>query len=47
MFGLSPDETAYEKHITDLEGRLAVYEQILSKQRYVAGDVHLSTPIAL
>lgn len=38
--GLGRDEAAYEKHMVKLEQSLGVYEKILSKQRYVAGDVY-------
>ena len=33
-----PDE-AFEKHIADLSGKLDVYDKILSKQKYLLGDV--------
>ena len=37
--GLQPDKEAFEKHIAALALKLDVYEKILSKQKYVAGDV--------
>ncbi|KAF8333881.1 glutathione S-transferase [Amanita rubescens] len=36
--GLEIDEAQVTKHITALGGRLDVYEKILSKQKYIAGD---------
>jgi len=36
--GLTPDKEAYEKHISDLSGKLDVYDQILSKQKYLVGN---------
>jgi len=36
--GLQPDKEAFEKHIAALVLKLDVYEKILSKQKYVAGD---------
>jgi len=38
MRGLQPDKEAFEKHIAALALKLDVYEKILSKQKYVAGD---------
>ena len=43
MKGLSPSE-AYEKHIADLSGKLDVYDKILSKQKYLLGDVRRFLP---
>lgn len=37
--GLQPDKEEFEKHIAALALKLDVYEKILSKQKYVAGDV--------
>ena len=37
--GLTPDKEVYDKHITDLSGKLDVYDKILSKQKYLLGDV--------
>ena len=42
--GLTPDKEAYEKHIADLSGKLDVYDQILSKQKYLAGNVREFLP---
>jgi len=36
--GLTPDKEVYEKHIADLGLKLDVYDKILSKQKYIAGD---------
>jgi glutathione S-transferase len=41
MRGLQPDKEAFEKHIAALALKLDVYEKILSKQKYVAGDVRV------
>jgi glutathione S-transferase len=35
---LETDEAQVTKHVTALSGRLDVYEKILSKQKYLAGD---------
>ena len=37
--GLTPDQEVFEKHIADLSGKLDVYDKILSKQKYLLGDV--------
>ena len=37
--GLQPDKEAFEKHIATLALKLDVYEKILSKQKYAAGNV--------
>jgi glutathionyl-hydroquinone reductase len=37
--GLAFNKEAYEKHIADLSGKLEVYEKLLSKQKYLLGDV--------
>ena len=37
--GLDPDKEAFDKHIADLSGKLDVYDKILSKQKYLLGDV--------
>ena len=37
--GLAPNKEAFEKHIADLSGKLDVYDKILSKQKYLLGDV--------
>ncbi|KAF9223930.1 glutathione S-transferase-like protein [Gyrodon lividus] len=36
--GLQPDELAVAKHLADLNAKLDVYEVILGKQKYLAGD---------
>ena len=33
------DNEVFDKHIADLSGKLDVYNKILSKQKYLAGDV--------
>lgn len=43
MFGLTPDDAAFERHIKALDERLEVYDQILSKQKYIAGEVRASS----
>ena len=30
---------AFEKHMSDLSGKLEVYDKVLSKQKYLLGDV--------
>ena len=35
---LAPDEAQVKKHVDTLSTKLDVYEQILSKQKYIAGD---------
>ena len=37
--GLTPDNEIVEKNIADLSAKLDVYDKILSKQKYLAGDV--------
>ena len=37
--GLPPNKEAFEKHIADLSVKLEVYEKVLSKQKYLLGDV--------
>ena len=39
--GLAPNKEAFEKHISDLGGKLDVYDKVLSKQKYLLGDVSL------
>ena len=39
MRGLQPDKEEFEKHIAALALKLDVYEKVLSKQKYIAGDV--------
>ena len=36
--GLTPDKATFDGLIAQLEPKLDVYEQILSKQKYLAGD---------
>jgi glutathione S-transferase len=42
MDGLEPDLPEYEKQIDLLDKKLDVYDAILSKQKYLAGDVRFS-----
>ena len=37
--GLEPNEAIYDKAIADLNKQLDVYDKILAKQKYLAGDV--------
>jgi hypothetical protein len=39
MRGERPDKEVFDKHIAALELKLDVYEKILSKQKYAAGNV--------
>ena len=39
MRGEQTDKEAFDKHIAALALELDVYEKILSKQKYLAGDV--------
>ena len=41
---LTPDQAVLDQHINDLSGKLDVYEQILSKNEYLLGDVSLFLP---
>ena len=43
--GLDPDKEAFEKHIADLSGKLDVYDKILSKQKYLLGNVREFLPV--
>ncbi|KAF8881353.1 glutathione S-transferase [Infundibulicybe gibba] len=36
--GLTPDQAKVDEHIALLSGKLEVYDQILGKQKYLAGD---------
>lgn len=36
---LNPDKEVIGKHVADLGGKLDVYEKILSKQKYLLGEV--------
>ena len=42
--GLTPVSEAFEKHIADLSEKLDVYDKILSKQKYLLGDVRQFLP---
>jgi len=37
--GIETNEALYEKAIADLAEKLDVYDKILAKQKYLAGDV--------
>ena len=37
--GLTPDKEIIDKHVADLSAKLDVYDKILSKQKYLLGDV--------
>ncbi|KAF9001534.1 hypothetical protein BDQ17DRAFT_1358379 [Cyathus striatus] len=39
--GLEPDQAAVERHLSALDAKLDVYEQILGRQKYLAGNVRL------
>lgn len=39
MFGLETDQAVFDKLIDDLSSKLDVYDKILSKQKYLAGNV--------
>ena len=39
FYGISTDEAKAAEHQSTLEEKLKVYDVILSKQKYVAGDV--------
>lgn len=41
MRGLSTNEELVQSYLTTLNAKLDVYEQILSKQMYIGGDVSL------
>ena len=43
FYGLTPNQAAFDELIATLDKKLDVYDQILSKQKYVAGEVHLSS----
>ena len=42
LHGLTINEDTFDELIGDLDKRLDVYDQILSKQKYVAGEVRFS-----
>jgi len=37
--GLETDPVVLAKHLENLSGKMEVYDQILSRQKYLAGDV--------
>jgi len=39
---LEPDQAVVEKHLQELGAKMDVYDKILSKQKYLAGDVRTS-----
>ena len=39
FYGLKTDEARYDRVIADLSKKLDVYDKILAKQKYLAGDV--------
>jgi len=39
FYGLETDEVVYNKAIAELSTQLDVYDKILAKQKYLAGDV--------
>ena len=41
MRGYPTSDEAAAEHARNLEGKLAAYEHILSKQKYLAGDVRI------
>lgn len=41
LLGLTPDEAVFEELIKQLDGKLHGYEAILSKRKYLGGDVRL------
>ena len=45
MFGLTKDEVNVERLKTTLEARLAGYDAMLGKTKYLAGDVRTSRPL--
>jgi len=45
FFALESNEFLYDKAITELTKALDVYDQILAKQKYLAGDVSGSVPL--
>jgi hypothetical protein len=42
MHGLTTNQETFDELIGNLDKRLEVYDQILSKQKYVAGEVRFS-----
>ena len=41
--GIPADQEVFDKHVADLSVKLEVYDKILSKQKYLAGDVRYFT----
>jgi glutathione S-transferase len=39
LLGMPADKAAFDRYVASIEKSLDVYEQILSKQKYIAGDV--------
>jgi glutathione S-transferase len=39
LYGLQVDQAAFDRNIASINKNLDVYEKILSKQKYLAGDV--------
>jgi len=46
LSGLIPDEEVFQKHLQSVDRTLRVYDQILSRQKYIAGDVRVVHPFA-
>ena len=42
--GLTPDEAVFQKHHEKIDATLRVYDQILSRQKHIAGDVRVLLP---
>ena len=42
MMGGKSDEAVFQDLVTTLSAKLAVYDKILGKQKYLAGDVSTS-----
>lgn len=47
MHGLATNEPFLQKHLTALQAKLDVYEVILGKTKYLAGDVSTLSVLAL
>jgi glutathione S-transferase len=45
MRGLEPNQALADKYISTLKAKMDGYERILSKQKYLAGDVRFSHSI--
>lgn len=46
MHGKTTDVAVYDEAIASLSGKLDVYDTILSKQKYLAGDVSFTHIVA-